>query len=159
FTGTIFFWRPRYVLYNTSFYRMPFLKDFLFYSTAILAGRKLVVHDHGQYVKELDGSLAGWKKRALHWVLKNMNASIIMGQKVRGDYGGLADESKLIVVPGAVEDSKDIRTDAAKDPGRVNVLYFSYLSRPKGVYTAFEALGLVLKKRPDVTVTFGGPLE
>src|SRR5271167_2586820 len=29
FIGILFFWRPKYVLYNSSFYRMPFLKDFL----------------------------------------------------------------------------------------------------------------------------------
>ena len=33
------------------------------------------------------------------------------------------------------------------------------MSRLKGVYTAFEALPVVLKERGDIMVTFGGPME
>ena len=102
FIVTLVFWRPKYFLYNSSFYPMPYLKDLLFCSTGILLGCKLVVHDHGQYVKELDESLEGAKKSALRWMLKNMAASIIMGEKVRQDYAGLTDPAKLIVVPGSV---------------------------------------------------------
>jgi len=159
FVVTLVFWRPKFFLYNSSFYPMPYLKDFLFCSTGIVLGCKAVIHDHGQYVKELDGSLTGFKKNSLRWILKNMAASIIMGEKVRQDYAGLADPSKLLVVQGTVEDSKRIMVDASKIPGRINILYFSHMSRLKGVYTAFEAMSIVLKERTDCMVTFGGPLE
>ena len=92
-------------------------------------------------------------------MLKHIAGSIIMGEKVRQDYAGLADPAKLKVVPGTVEDSKGIMVDAFKTPGKISILYFSHMSRLKGVYTAFEAMAAVLKKRPDTTVTFGGPLE
>ncbi len=159
FVWTLLFWRPKYVLYNSSFYRMPFLKDLLFCSTGIILGSKFIFHDLGQYVRELDGSLRGFKKSALRWMLKNMGGSIIMGEKVRQDYEGLADPAKLFVVPGAAEDSKGIMTDAPKISGRTNVLYFSHMSRLKGVYTAFEAMSRVLQERADIIATFGGPME
>jgi len=159
FVGTLIFWRPKYVLYNISFYRMPYLKDLLFCSTTIILGSKLVFHDLGQYVRELDESLTGFKKRALRWMLKNMGASIIMGEKVRQDYEGLADQSRIFVVPGVAEDSKAIKMEAPKNHGQINVLYFSHMSRLKGVYTALEAVSLILKGRSDITMTFGGPLE
>lgn len=159
FLGDLIFWRPKYILYNSSFYPMPYWKDFLFCSTAIFMGCQLVVHDHGQYVRELDGSLKGIKKTSLRWMLKNMAGSIIMGQKVRQDYEGLADPAKLFVVPGTVEDTKEIVVDAPKFSGKVNILYFSHMSRLKGVYTAFDALSCILKERADIMVTFGGPME
>ena len=158
-TATLIIWRPKYVLYNSSFYPMPFLKDLLFCSTVIMLGSKLVFHDLGQYVRELDDSLKGIKKSALRWMLKNMGGSIIMGQKVRQDYEGLAGPAKLFVVPGTAEDSKNMVIDSPKVPGQINVLYFSHMSRLKGVYTAFEAVSLILKERADIVVTFGGPLE
>jgi len=96
YKGILLFWRPKYVLYNSSFYPMPYWKDFLFCSTAIILGRKLVFHDLGQYVGELDSSLTGFKKSALRWMLKNMGGSIIMGEKVRQDYEGLADQSNFL---------------------------------------------------------------
>jgi glycosyltransferase involved in cell wall biosynthesis len=159
YCGILIFWRPKYVLYNSSFYRMPFLKDLLFCSTGIILGSKMVFHDLGQYVKELDESLSGFKRSALRWMLQNMGGSIIMGEKVRQSYDGLADQSKIFVVPGTAEDSKEIKVNAPKDPAQINVLYFSHMSRLKGVYIAFDAISLVLKKREDITVTFGGPME
>ena len=153
------FWRPKYILYNISFYPMPYLKDLLFCSTGILLGFKVVLHDHGQYVRELDESLAGFKKTSLRWMLKNMAGSIIMGEKVRQDYEGLADQPKLFVVPGTAQDTKNINADSSKIAGQINVLYFSHMSALKGVYTAFEAMSCVLKQRPDITVTFGGPIQ
>jgi len=159
YCGILIFWRPKYVLYNSSFYRMPFLKDLLFCSTGIILGSKIVFHDLGQYVKELDESLSGFKRSALRWMLQNMGGSIIMGEKVRQEYEGLADQSKIFVVPGSAEDSREIKVDAPKNPGKINVLYFSHMSRLKGVYTAFEAMSRVLKERADTVVTFGGPME
>lgn len=159
YAGILLFWRPKYVLYNISFYRMPFLKDFLFCSTGIILGSKMVFHDLGQYVRELDESLGKIKKSALRWMLKNMGGSIIQGEKIRQDYEGLADPQKLFVVPVTVEDSKEIVVNAPKVSGRVNILYFSNMSRLKGVYTAFEAMALILRERMDTMVTFGGPLE
>ncbi|MBF0570634.1 MAG: glycosyltransferase family 4 protein [Candidatus Omnitrophica bacterium] len=159
FIGILVFWRPKYFLYNSSFYRMPYLKDFLFCSTGIFLGCKLVIHDHGQYVRELDESLTGFSKASLRWMLKNMAGSIIMGEKVRQDYEGLADQAKLMVVPGTVEDTKEIMIDSPKIPGVINVLCFSHMSRLKGVYTAFEAIPIILTGRADIIVTFGGPFE
>jgi glycosyltransferase involved in cell wall biosynthesis len=92
-------------------------------------------------------------------MLKKMAGSIIMGEKVRQDYAGLADPEKLIVVPGTVEDSKKIPIDSSRIPEKINILYFSHMSRLKGVFTAFDAVSLIFLEHKDVTVTFGGPLE
>ncbi len=41
----------------------------------------------------------------------------------------------------------------------INVLYFSYLSRSKGVLTAFQAAEEVVKEKPFVNFAFAGPFE
>ena len=79
FVWMLLFWRPKYILYNSSFYKMPFLKDFLFCSTGIVLGSRVVFHDLGQYVRELDDSLTGFKKSGLRWMLKNMGGASLWG--------------------------------------------------------------------------------
>jgi glycosyltransferase involved in cell wall biosynthesis len=151
--------RPGYILYNMSFYKMPFLKDFLFCATGIVLGQRVVMHDMGQYVRELHDTLPGWQRPLLRWILKHMAASIVMGQKVRPAYEGLADPKKIFVVPGVVEDTKDIAVAADHPEGMLNVVYFSHMSRPKGILVAFEAAAIILQAREDVMVTFAGPIE
>ncbi len=152
--------RPTYILYNISFYKMPFLKDFLFCATGILLGRRVIIHDHGQYVQELYHSLPGWQKRMLRWMLKHAAGSIVMGESVRPVYQGLMDNSKIFVVPGVVEDTKnlDIKPDRTTE-NSLNILYFSHMSQSKGVFIAFDALALVLQTNRSVKVTFGGPMQ
>jgi len=160
-----YFWlivtfRPRYILYNISFYKMPFLKDFLFCATGILLGRKVVIHDHGQYVCELHNALPPWQRGMLRWMLRHAVGSIVMGENVRLTYRDLMDDSKVFVVPGVVEDARDlsVRPNRPAD-GFLNVLYFSHMSQAKGIFVAFNVAAQILKSRGDVAMTFGGPME
>jgi len=160
YVAAMVFWRPRYVLYNSSFYRMPFLKDFLFCATGILLGRQVVFHDFGQYVRELHDSLPFWQRIMLRWMLRHAAGSIVMGESVRAVYEGFMDNKKIFVVPGVVENTRDwdvlsIRPAA----GSLNILYFSHMSKLKGIFVAFEATAKILCARGDVAVTFAGPIE
>ena len=148
------------MLYNSSFYRMPFLKDFLFCATGILLGRQVVFHDFGQYVRELHDSLPFWQRIMLRWMLRHAAGSIVMGESVRAVYEGFMDNKKIFVVPGVVENTRDwdvlsIRPAA----GSLNILYFSHMSKLKGIFVAFEATAKILCARGDVAVTFAGPIE
>lgn len=155
----ILFFHPCYVLFNISFYKMPFFKDFLFCATGILFGKRMVLHDHGQYVKELYDSLPKRQKGMLRWMLNRSTASIIMGERVKPFYEGLMPLDKLFVVPGTVEDTKAIPVVGRSEASGMNILYFSYLSRHKGVFVAFDVASLILKGQNNVRLTFAGPIE
>lgn len=160
YLAAIVFWRPRYLLYNSSFYRMPFLKDFLFCATGVAFGRRLVFHDFGQYVRELHDSLPHWQRTMLRWMLRHAAGSIVMGESVRAPYKGLMDDAKIFVVPGVVEDTRGWNVQPKRPAsGLLNVLYFSHMSKLKGIFVAFEATAKILGARNDVAVTFAGPIE
>ncbi len=160
YLGLIIFWQPQYVLYNSSFYRMPFLKDLLFCGTGIVLRRQVIFHDFGQYVAELYESLSGWQRNMLRWMLKNAEGSIVMGENVRKTYQGLMDDSKIFSVPGVVEDSHDWKAQPNRpDHDFLNVLYFSHMSKDKGVFVAFDACALILQANRKVVITFAGPME
>jgi glycosyltransferase involved in cell wall biosynthesis len=154
----ILFFRPCYVLFNISFYNTPFFKDFLFCSTGILLGRRVVLHDHGQYVRELHDSLPKNQDALLRWMLRKTWAGIIMGEKVRKDYDGLVEQNRLFVVPATVEDSKRLAVMVEKRE-ELNVLFFSYMSKLKGIDVAFKVADIILGQRLRISFTFGGPLE
>jgi glycosyltransferase involved in cell wall biosynthesis len=160
FLYALLFFRPRYILYNISFYKMPFLKDLLFCGTGIMMGARVVIHDHGQYVRELHDALPSWQQKLLRWMLTHSAGSIVMGERVRSAYEGLMDQKKIFVVPGVVEDTQGLDVPPDRPAGACfNVVYFSHMSRSKGIFVAFEAADEILKMRRDVCFTFGGPIE
>ncbi len=151
--------RPRYVLFNMSFDRMPFLKDYLFCITASMLGGRVVLHDMGQYLPELDRESPPWLKRLIRHLLSRTHAIIVMGEKVKTEYTPYFDSTRILVVPGCVEDTARIPAGESRHEGKTEILYFSYLSVTKGVWTALKAMPQVVKQNPNVFFTFAGPVE
>ena len=153
--------RPEYVLYAISFDKMPFLKDFVFCMTARILGRKVITHDMGQYLRELYEGVSPLIQKLIRLMMKNMTGSIVLGEVTRRVYEGLMDVKRVFAVPGAVADSiallptvKHQRSDE-----RVNVLFFSFLQKSKGIWTALHAMLAVIAQNPNVHFTFAGPAE
>ncbi|VAX35699.1 hypothetical protein MNBD_UNCLBAC01-504 [hydrothermal vent metagenome] len=151
--------RPQYVLYNMSFDKMPFLKDYLFCRLGKLLGCKIVIHDMGQYVQELYDNGSDFYKRLVKKFCAMATASIVLGEGTKDKYEGFMDRKKLVSVPGCVTDFYDEGVRKEKSREYVRVLYFSFLSRTKGVMTAIKAIPEVIKHNKNVRFTFGGPIE
>lgn len=151
--------RPRYVLFNMSFDKMPFLKDYLFCVTANFLGSRVVLHDMGQYLPELLTIAPKWMKALVLDLLKKTHAIIVMGEKVKQEYAPYFDANRILVVPGVVEDTAHLPSGESREERKINVLYFSYLSTTKGVWTALKAMPLVVAQNRDVSFIFAGPIE
>jgi len=162
FIGLILMHRPKYVLYAMSFDKMPFPKDFVFCMTGKLLGRRIIVHDMGQYIRELYEALGGFQKKMLKFMMARVTASIVLGEVTRKVYEGFMDVNRVYAVPGAVADSRNI-VGAGSKPARledqIEILYFSFLQRSKGVFTALKAMRQVVAALPSVHFTFAGPVE
>ncbi len=150
--------RPQYVLYAMSFDKLPFLKDFVFCMTGHFLGRKIIVHDMGQYLRELDLSVSPFQKKLLRFMMRRVNASIVLGEVTRKVYEGFMDVNRVYAVPGAVADSKFL-PGPRNTQDQIRVLYFSFLQKSKGVWTALQAMPKVVEKNPKVQFTFAGPIE
>ena len=83
-----------------------------------------------------------------------------MGENVRLTYQGLMSDEKITVVPGVVEDRQHVKVQPNRPAGDfLNVLYFSHMSKDKGVFVAFDAAALILQANRKVMITFAGPIE
>jgi len=155
--------RPRYVLYGISFDKMPFLKDMFFCLTGRILGSRIVLHDMGQYLRELYDSSSVIFKRFIKFFMNNITASIVLGESTIPVYERFMDIQKVISVPGAVYDTARLYLDDKKKEEKndriVRVLYFSFMSVSKGFLTALHAIPQVIKGNSDVRFTFAGPME
>src|SRR3989338_4517691 len=160
FIGVIIFRRPQYVLYGISFDKMPFLKDFLFCMTARLLGCRVVLHDMGQYAGILYQSSPSFGKRLVRMLMGHIKATIVLGNQTKKSYEGLLGQEKIFAVPAAVGDTRHFSMPPTGDSAsRIDVLYFSFLSRSKGVLVALKAAARVIKEDSQIHFNFVGPLE
>lgn len=152
--------RPRYVLYSISWDRMPFLKDFVFCLTGKILGRRIILHDMGQYVRDLYDSGGVFQKHLTRFLLRRVTAGIVLGEKTRHTYKGFMDMDRVVSLLGSVEDSRPITVDVDKKaPQEIRVLYFSFLSVSKGVWTALKSVPEVVRQNPHVRFVLAGPFE
>ncbi|MCB9757531.1 MAG: glycosyltransferase family 4 protein [Candidatus Omnitrophica bacterium] len=161
FMALVLIHRPRYALYAISFDKMPFLKDFVFCMTARILGCKVVLHDMGQYLAELYEGSSVFVKKLIRWMMRSMTASIVLGEVTRRVYVGLMDIKNVYAVPGAVADSIGLlpKLKRQQTDDKINVLFFSFLQKSKGIWVALQAMPSVIAQNPKVHFTFAGPAE
>ncbi len=154
--------RPAYILFNMSFDKMPFFKDYLFCLTGRLLGCRIVLHDMGQYLQGLYENANSFYRFFIRHLLKLTSASIVLGFKTRHVYQGFLELERVFTVPGVVTDTWRTTSPASephREESKIQVLYFSFLSQSKGIWTALEAAVEVVKANKNIVFIFAGPVE
>ena len=156
--------RPKYVVYAISFDVLPFWKDLLFCGVGILLGRRVILHDMGQYAGQLYDTGGPVRRPALAWLMANVTGILVLGRSQREIYLRLVPKEKILIGRGAVADSQRLfpintsnRKPSAMDSARV--LSLAFVSVSKGIWTSMRALPAVIAKFPRVTFEFAGPFE
>jgi len=151
---------PYYILYSISFNKKPFLKDLIFVFIGKLLGCRIIQFDFGQYLPEINNSNNYFIKKSLSWLLKNIDAFIVMGENTKNLYESIFPKNRIFVVPGCVRDTvRNSDNWLKKNNGKVTVLYFSLLSTSKGFWTALNSVQGVVIKNPNVRFIFAGPVD
>ena len=156
--------RPKYVVYAISFDVLPFWKDLLFCGVGILLGRRVILHDMGQYAGELYDSAGPLRRPALRWLLAKVTGVLVLGRSQRELYIRLLPKEKILVGRAAVADSQRLFPPhnlpiESRPAQTVRVLSLAFISVSKGIWTTMHALPLVIAKIPQAVFEFAGPFE
>lgn len=156
--------RPKYVVYAISFDVLPFWKDLLFCGVGILLGRRVILHDMGQYAGDLYDSAGPLRRPALRWLLAKVTGVLVLGRSQREIYTRLVPRSKILVGRAAVADSQRLFPPhtlpvESRSAQNVRVLSLAFVSVSKGIWTTMHALPAVIAKVPHAVFEFAGPFE
>lgn len=152
--------RQRYVLYDMSFDKTTYWRDYFFCWTGKILGCRIVLHDMGQYLPELYELSGSLMRGSIKKLLCMTFAIIVIGKKVRQTYSSFIELQKIVVVQGSVEDTAGMIVPTNRKEGILEVFYLSsLLSDSKGLWTALKAIPAVVRKNSRIHFTFGGPIE
>jgi glycosyltransferase involved in cell wall biosynthesis len=141
------------------------LRDLAIYT---LCGRKLnrvVVHLHGgAAMRTLLQEGMGWLRRLNRRFLHRVKAIVVLGDRHRDTFTGVAPASAVHVVPNFAADSLFVDDHLIEkkhgDGGRLRLLYLSNLLKGKGHEELLQAYaGLEPSERARLSLTFAGHFE
>lgn len=129
------------------------LRDSFLIRAAARRRWRVAVHLRGG---EFDSAYAGFPTPLRAWVrgtLARLTSAAVMGDSLRGVFGGLVPPERIEVVPNGTPDPLGVVPDHSV-PGPV--LFLSSLRERKGVAEAVQAAVLVLGEVPEARFVFAG---
>lgn len=147
---------PRYEIVHvnmasdSSYYRKS-----VFVRTAVRAGKKVVIHQHGGDFQGFYRQLSSRQKERVRKTLSLGDAFLVLAPFWKDFFGTMIDKDKITVFPDAIE----IPEPVLKQYGRRQMLFLGRLCKEKGLGELLEVMPLLKEKYPDCHLFLGGIWE
>ncbi|MEM5016266.1 glycosyltransferase family 4 protein [Metabacillus indicus] len=122
------------------------LRDMAILKILLNKNKKVIIHYHGGYYKELYNKMSGFQKRINKILLSKINIMIALGESLRNLFVDVIDISKVKVCENYVEDSSliednlyDKKVASVREKVNLEVLYLSNFIKTKGYMDVLEA--------------------
>ena len=132
-----------------------FLRDSVFIHLAAARGWKVTAHLRGSELPTLYARQPAPVRSWMRVTLARIDSLAVMGDSLRGLFGGLVRSERIAVVPNGTPDPG---VDGVRREPET-VLFLSNLRRRKGVAEAVEAALAVVERRPSARFLFVGSWE
>lgn len=115
--------------------------------------KKLIIHQHGGNIKQFYYSECSEKRREfIKKVLQKADAFVVVAPYLKDIFKDIVKEEKIIVLPNAIEISKEIKTDYS----RQNLLFLGRLCKEKGISELLEVVKELKQEFPGLQLYLGG---
>ncbi len=122
------------------------LKYSLFIMIASLFRKELIIHVHGNHLRNEYESLHGVRKRIFYFLVSKFTKGIVLSNLLRPNLTPFLSEEKIYAIPNFAE-SYLLDDNVSKDYGQLKVIYLSNLMKEKGIFQLLKSLKeLELKK-------------
>ncbi|QVY64753.1 glycosyltransferase family 4 protein [Polaribacter sp. Q13] len=148
-----------YITIGQSFFGV--IKYSLFFITAKIFGKKVVIHLHGNQLGEMYKSQSFLKKTIIKKILSIPNYGIVLSNSLKHNLSLFLKPQNIFVVENFVEDelylnSKEINT---KNYESLRIVYIGNLMTEKGVFYLLDALVSLKKKGVVFKAKFAGNID
>lgn len=141
--------------------KMGNIRDLLILKELIRKNKKIIIHYHGGYFRELFSKMSSLQKKLNLMVFKKIDIVIVLGESLKRNFTNLVSEHKIRVCENYVE-SKSLlddeefisKIDILKRKDKLDILYLSNFIKTKGYY---EVLNVARRfNSSDVDFHFAG---
>ncbi len=132
-----------YITPGQTFYGV--LKYALFIIFSSLLNKEIILHIHGNHLRNEYESLSGIKKKIFHFLLSKGTKGIVLSETLRKNLSPFMEEKRIHVLFNFAEGYL-VDAENEKDFSGMRIVYLSSLMKEKGIFILLEAL-LELEKR------------
>lgn len=132
-----------------------YVRKSFFIRLAKLAGKKIVIHQHGGDFEGFYGELSKAAKKKVKKVLAMGDAFLVLAPAYKTFFESITDRKDIIVFPDAIE-IPEIR---AKEYGQQKILFLGRLCKEKGIGELLHAMKSLHSDFPHAHLYLGGIWE
>ncbi len=146
-----------YITPGQTFFGVVKYAPFIYLSR--LLKKKIIIHIHGNYLREQYELLSGLRKKLFKHVLSQADTGVVLSNKLRANLTQFMSNEKIHVVPNFVEDylrSPELRISPAKT---LKISYLSNLMEEKGIIYLLKALKRLSQDGIDFEAKIAGKME
>ena len=136
------------------------LKGAPFVILGALMKKNIIVHIHGNHLKQEYDKLTGTKQQLFKKILSLSNKGIVLANSLKYNLTPFLSADKIFVVSNFVEDFLfEKNTSEYFESDRLKVLYLGNLMTQKGVFDLLKALYILSKKGVAFECTIAGNMD
>ena len=138
------------------------LKSYPFLLLSKIAGKKRVIHVHGNYLKTEYNCLSGVKKKIFKKVLKTCDSGIVLSEKLKDNLTPFLKEDNIHIIKNFVDnDFLDISFQKGfnKSLKELKILYLSNLMTEKGIFDLLNALKILDQRGIEYEANLAGEID
>ncbi|MBN2395326.1 MAG: glycosyltransferase family 4 protein [Candidatus Atribacteria bacterium] len=151
-----------YLIFNTDIVYLSIGQTFLgvlrffpYFFVAKIFSKKIVVHIHGNHLRDEYEGLRGLKKKVFRSILTCSDGGIVISEILKRNLQPFIERKSIYVVPNFAEEFL-FEQGISKQSEVIRVIYLSNLLEDKGVFDFLEGLLLLKKKGLEFSVKMAG---
>jgi glycosyltransferase involved in cell wall biosynthesis len=153
--GLQFLWilaakRPEVIYVCIAQNTLGYLRDSLFLSPALLAGRKVIAHLHGSDFRRFYKKSSFMMKWLIRWTLSRVHKMIVLGSGLTELFKGIVPDDRMAVIPNGIKQFQyeNLRKGKKPDNKFLRVLYLGTVKKNKGFMEIIKSIPMIKKEVP-----------
>ncbi|WP_439128207.1 glycosyltransferase family 4 protein [Polaribacter sp.] len=133
------------------------------YSPFIILSRflkkELIIHVHGNFIRNQYKLLNGWKKNTYKYLISKFDKGIVLSNSLRPNLTPFLDEEKIFSLPNFAEDFLFKEQKIKNNTEAINIIYLSNLMQEKGIIVLLKVLQKLEKEGIAYAAKIAGNID
>ena len=146
-----------YITPGQTFFGIVKYAPFILFSK--LLRKELIIHVHGNFIKDQYKLLSSWKKKIYKFLISRFNKGIVLSNSLNDNLTPFLDSNNIFSVPNFAENYLFDNQKKHSEICEIRIIYLSNLMKEKGIIELLNALRILEKEGVKFKAKIAGNID